>query len=201
MNQTKKGIIITLILNIALPYLTYQLLIDHTSSIIALSVASLIPLLDTIITLVKSRKIDVFSSFIFLGMVLSVLAVVVGGDERFILLRESYVTAIMGCLFLGSLFFQKPLIYYFALRFTNNNPAIIANWSNPAYRNTFRLMTLVWGLSLVLEAVLKIVLVYSLSVSMFLLIAPFVSYGIIGLTIFWNVKYTRQVKQQFTTKS
>lgn len=47
-----------------------------------------------------------------------------------------------------------------------------------------KLMTLVWGLGFILEAAIKVVLVYTLSISEFLLVSNFVSYGIIALLIF-----------------
>ncbi|UUZ82875.1 hypothetical protein LJK88_02285 [Paenibacillus sp. P26] len=199
MNKTRNGIILTLIMNIVLPYAAYTLLIGHTDSLTALSVAALIPLADSLYSLAKTRKVDAFSGFIFLGIVLSILAVLLGGDERFILLRESYITGIMGILFLASLLFSKPLIYYFAMRFNANRKAMADRWERlPGFRNTFRLMTLVWGLSLLLEAVVKVVLVYSLSIPAFLALSPFFSYGIIGLTIWWNVVYTRRIRKRYT---
>jgi intracellular septation protein A len=198
MNKTKTGIIITLLINIVMPFVAYRLLIPHTSSLTALSVAAAIPLCDTLFSLIKSKKVDAFSSFIFVGLLMGVIAVLIGGDEKFILLRESYVTGIMGCLFLASLFFSKPLIYHFSMRFTGNNPAIADKWGRlPEFRNTFRLMTLVWGISLLLEACFKVLLVYTFSVSMFLAISPILSYGIMGLTILWNVKYSKQIKERF----
>ncbi|MCS7460521.1 hypothetical protein N0M98_10250 [Paenibacillus doosanensis] len=197
MNKTKKEIIITLLLNIALPYAIYQLLISHTSSLTALSAAALVPLCDTLYSLIKTRKADVFSGFIFLGLILGVIAVLLGGDERFILLRESYVTGIMGLLFLVSLFWARPLIYYFAERFTGHDPQMNEKWERlPNYRRTFRLMTSVWGVSLLLEACVKVALVYSLSIPTFLAISPFATYGIIALTIWWNISYVRRVKRE-----
>ncbi|GIO65930.1 VC0807 family protein [Paenibacillus sp. FSL M7-1455] len=195
--KTRRAIIVTLVLNIVLPYLIYTMLIPHTSSIVALSVASVVPLFDSVYSLIKSRKVDAFSSFIFLGLILGGIAVLVGGDERFILLRESYVTGIMGILFLGSLCFARPLIYYFADRFTGHDPNMEQKWNqSPVYRRRFRLMTGVWGVCLLLEAGVKVVLVYSLSVPAFLAISPFFTYGIIALAIWWNIAYVRKIKKQ-----
>jgi uncharacterized membrane protein len=195
--KTRNEIILTVMLNIALPYLAYQLLLPYTSGVTALSVAALIPLGDSIVSLIRTRKISAFSSFIFLGIVLGIVAVLIGGDERFILLRESYITGIMGMLFLASLFFSRPLIYYFAEKFMGRDSALNEKWTKaPRVRRAFRLITLVWGISLLLESCIKVVLVYSLTISSFLIISPIVAYGIIGLTIWWNVHYVRQVKKK-----
>lgn len=197
MNKNRKTIIFTLLLNIALPYLIYRLLAPHTSSVFALSAAAIVPLGESVYTLIRTRKADVFSGFIFLGLILGVIAALLGGDERFILLRESYVTGIMGVLFLISLLFPRPLIYYFAERFAGRDPQMDDKWNRlPQYRRTFRLMTAVWGCALLLEAVIKVALMNFLSVSSFLAVSPIVSYAIIGLTIFWNIRYVRQVRSR-----
>lgn len=197
MSKTRNEIVITLLINIVLPYLAYQLLIPHTSSLAALSVAALVPLCDTIYSLIRTRKADAFSGFIFLGLVLGVVAALLGGDERFILLRESYVTGILGIVFLGSLLFARPLIFRFAGRFTGHDPQMDDKWERlPLYRRTFRVMTAVWGVSLLLEACLKVVLVYTLTIPSFLAVSPFFTYGLIALTIWWNIRYVKSMKKQ-----
>ncbi|WP_274651085.1 VC0807 family protein [Paenibacillus humicola] len=197
MSKTRKEIIVTLIINIVLPYLIYSLLVKHTSSLTALSAAALVPLCDTLYSLIRTRRADAFSGFIFFGLVLGVAAVLLGGDERFILLRESYLTGLLGLTFLISLAFSRPLIYYFAERFTGRDPEMNDKWQRlPRYRRVFRLMTAVWGASLLLEACVKVVLVYALPVPAFLAFSPIFTYGLIGLTIWWNIAYVRRAKRK-----
>ncbi|TDG00602.1 VC0807 family protein [Paenibacillus piri] len=197
MNKTRNEIMITVLLNIALPYLAYTLLVPYTSGLTALSAAALIPLCDSLFNLIRTRKVDAFSSFILLSIVLGIAAVFIGGDERFILLRESYITGVMGILFMASLCFARPLIYYFAERFMGRDSSLDEKWTRfPGVRRTFRMITLVWGISLLFEACLKVMLVYSISVPDFLIVSPIVTYGIIGLTIWWNVQFVRQVKRK-----
>lgn len=196
MTKSRNAIIVTLIVNIVLPYVVYTLLLPHTSSLVALSAAAIVPLIDTVYSLIHTRKVDMFSGFIFLGLVLGIAAVLLGGDERFILLRESYVTGIMGLVFLGSLLAARPLIFYFAERFAGRDPEMHDKWNRlPAYRQIFRRMTAVWGVALLLEACVKVGLVYTLSIPAFLAISPFATYGILALTIWWNVTYVKRVKR------
>lgn len=63
-----------------------------------------------------------------------------------------------------------------------------------------KLMTLVWGLGFILEAAIKVILVYTLSISEFLLVSNFVLYGIIALLIFWQVKYVKKFKKNISEK-
>ncbi|WP_242698175.1 VC0807 family protein [Bacillus sp. SD088] len=202
LKKTRNEVIVTILLNIALPYLTYRLLIPYTSGVVALTVAALLPLSDTLINLIKNKKIDAVSSFIFLSIILGIVAVLIGGNEKFILLRESYIIGIMGMVFLISLFFTKPLIYYFAIRFAGGKASAEEKWANlPAFRKNVHFLTVSWGIILLLEAVVKVILVYSISVSAFLLIAPFFTYGIIGLGILWNIQFIKRVRNKSVVSS
>lgn len=95
------------------------------------------------------------------------------------------------------------IIYYFAQRFSkfdinkNNKTDWEKRWNIPYFRHGMKLMTLVWGLGFILEAAIKVILVYTLSISEFLLVSNFVSYGIIALLIFWQVKYVKKFKKIF----
>ncbi|GIN74836.1 hypothetical protein J14TS2_53110 [Bacillus sp. J14TS2] len=200
--KTRNEVIVTILLNIALPYLAYRVLIPYTSGVMALSVAALIPLCDTLFNLIKRKKIDAVSIFIFLSIFLGVVAVLIGGDEKFILLRESYITGILGMVFLISLIFARPLIYYFAVRFAGGEAAMKEKWTRlPEFRKNIRLLTVAWGSILLLEGVVKVALVYSISISTFLLVSPFFTYGIIGLAILWNIHFIKRVRQNTLSAS
>ena len=98
------------------------------------------------------------------------------------------------------------IIYYFAQRFSksdinkNNKTDWEKRWNIPYFRHSMKLMTLVWGLGFILEAAIKVILVYTLSISEFLLVSNFVSYGIIALLSFWQVKYVKKFKKNISEK-
>lgn len=163
--------------------------------------ATAIPLFDNLYHVIKHRKADAFGLFMLIGFILSLLMLFLGGDEKLILLRESFVTAVMGLIFILSLFFSKPLIYHFAIRFTtNDDPAkkskFEEGWKVPYFRFVVRLMTGVWGFALLGEAVIKTILVYELSISVFLAVSQVVFYGILGVTIVWTVLYRRYASKR-----
>jgi hypothetical protein len=196
-----RGIVFTLVVNGLLPLMVYELLRNSMSSLGALSIATCIPLLDNLLQLLKYRRVDIFAGFMLIGFVLSLGAVLLGGNERLILIRESFVTGILGLFFFASLFFPKPLIYHFALRFTvGKDPSQVAsfatNWHYPYFRFVVRIMTLVWGVALVGEACVRAILVFRLTVTEFLAVSNFVLYGFIGAAIVWTVWYRRYSKKR-----
>lgn len=198
--KNKKSVILSIVINGFLPLIVYKILMNYFPSLTALIIATIIPCIGNVYEILKEKKIDVYAMFILFGFILGIVAVLLGGGEQFLLLRESFITGITGLVFLVSLLFKKPLIYYFAQRFSGSDKADKSVWEKrweiPYFRYGMKLMTFVWGIGLVLEAVIKTILVYTLSVSTFLLVSSFVSYGIFGLLILWQVRYIKVFKNK-----
>ncbi|WP_246309925.1 hypothetical protein [Paenibacillus alginolyticus] len=53
-------------------------------------------------------------------------------------------------------------------------------------------MTFVWGIVLVMESVVRVIMVNRLSTSQFLVVSNFVLYGFIGAAILWTVVYRKK---------
>ena len=197
-----RGIVITLLINGAVPFVVYEVLRSHMSSIAALSIATVIPLIDNLFSFIKRRKMDVFAVFMLVSFLLGIIMMCIGGSERLLLIRESFVTGILGIIFLGSLLFPRPLIFYFAIRFTvGNDPdktsAFADNWQYAYFRFVLRLMTVVWGLALLGESAVRSILVFKLSVTQFLAVSNFVMYGFIGAAIVFTVIYRKHSQKKF----
>ncbi len=80
-----RGIFISLFINVGLPVWVFKVLENHMSEVAALSIATLIPLIDTLVHLLKhKKKLDVFAAFMATGFILSIAAVLLGGDGQHI---------------------------------------------------------------------------------------------------------------------
>jgi uncharacterized membrane protein len=194
-----QSIILSVVINGAIPVVAYNLLLGHFSSFVSLLIATLIPLGDNLYHIMKYRKADAFGLFMLTGFILSLLAFVLGGNEKLILLRESMVTGLLGLIFIGSLFFSKPLIYHFAIRFSASDEAekkgqFVKNWEVPYFRFVLRIMTAIWGIALLGEAIIKIILVYELSITAFLAISQLIFYSVMGAAILFTMVYRRYAK-------
>ncbi|WP_342044944.1 VC0807 family protein [Bacillus sp. OTU530] len=197
-----RGIVITLLINGAVPFVVYEVLRSHMSSIAALSIATVIPLIDNLFSFIKRRKMDVFAVFMLVSFLLGIIMMCIGGSERLLLIRESFVTGILGIIFLVSLLFPRPLIFYFAIRFTvGNDPdktsAFADNWQYAYFRFVLRLMTVVWGGALLGESAVRSILVFKLSVTQFLAVSNFVMYGFVGAAIVFTVIYRKHSQKKF----
>ncbi|MFD1887047.1 VC0807 family protein [Paenibacillus wenxiniae] len=190
-----RAIVLKLVMNGLVPWLGYVLLSPHIGSLLALSVVTMIPLVDNLIHLVRHRTMDVFNGLMLVGFVLSLVMVLMGGSEKLLLMRESLVTVVIGLAFLASLLMKRPLIFHMVSRFSKGvNPE--HNWAYPYFRQVMRRLTLLWGVALVVEAGLKLLLITVLSTSQMLAISSPLFYAVIGLTIAATIVYKRRAGVQ-----
>jgi hypothetical protein len=205
--NTIRGLVRSLVINGALPWAIYHVLTNYmnTSMLIALLASGVPPLVDTVVGIIRDKRIDIIAGITLLSIAVGLALLSFSGDAKLYLIRESFFTAAIGLVFLISLFFTKSLLYYTGRQFmTGNTPeglaAFDAKWEqNPEFRAVFRARSrpfgLLWGFGLLLEAAIRTYLVYTLSVERFLAISPLVLYGItFGLFAvqFWLMRRMRR---------
>ena len=191
----------TLLFNVLLPILTYNLLDDRVGQVPALLLSGAWPLLEAIGTQVVRRAIDEFSVFSLLGIGLSVVAAVGFNSPRLLLAKESAVTGLVGLIILGSLLLPRPLMFYLGRRFATDGTAASRDWWNglwqyPGFRRTQRTITLVWGVALVTESVARIWLSYHLSTGTLVTINSIAPLVVIGVLVAWTVTYAKRSRDR-----
>jgi uncharacterized membrane protein len=208
MKQTASGkrtrsvltdLLLTVLVNGCLPYLIYAMLKGNVPGVTALLLATLPSLAENGVRLLKHRKLDMFGMLMLATFVLAAAIALLGGSERMVLVRESFVTGAVGCCFLLSLLFGRPLIFHLAGRFVKNAGAALyeERWSFPYIRFVFRLMTGVWGVMLLTEAAVRIALAYRLTIPAFLAVSNFIFYGFIGAAAAWTYLYRKHAMRKF----
>lgn len=124
--------------------------------------ACLAPLIGAAVYFVRTRDLSGASIAILAFNALSALVAVVGGtDAKMLLYKDSFATGLIGLIFLTTLFFGKPLAYWFGQRFAGGGTREGDAWwedlwnSYPSFRRSQRLITVVWAVVLLVEAVVK----------------------------------------------
>jgi hypothetical protein len=136
------------------------------------------------------------------GIVLSVAAMALGGSPRMLLLRESLVSGAVGVVFLLSLPMRRPLIFYLAratvAREMEGGAARFETlWSErPALVSAMRFMTLVWGVGLTGETALRAWMALTWPIERFLVVSPFIGYGIYGALTLWTLWYRKTMRSR-----
>ena len=188
------GLLPSIFVNSVLVIIIYQLVKHFTSlsDINALFISAIPAMLDTIISLLRQRRVDVLGVFALFTIAVSIALTFVSGDARLFQIRESFLTVLFGIFCLISLSFPKPIWFYIIRYFTTgNNPqqeaAFDAAWQRPAFRAYIRTVTIVWGITYAVEFVIRLILVYTMPLSQFLIVSPIIFYGITIVVIAWTL--------------
>jgi len=189
------------VVNFLLPFLIYDFGRASLGDVRALMASSAPPILWSIIEFARVRKVDALSILVIGGIVLSLLAFAGGGGVKFLQLRENLVNGVIGLIFLGSAAIGKPVIYELArANVRRASPDGAAEFEalrdNVYFRRTMTVMTLVWGFGLLALCAVHCVLVFAVSIKLYLLISPPISYVFAGLLIAWTVWYVRRARQR-----
>ena len=197
------GITYSIVINAVFPLIIFQLLksYTHLSDFWALVISGIPPMLDTIVSVVRKGRVDLIAGLSLLSIVVSIILILLGGSPRLLLIRESYYTAAFGLAYIVSFLFPKPLAFYFARHFATGNVPEKVVWFNglwqyPAFRHGMRVSTAVWGVSFLLEAVLRTYLVFTLTIPQFLIVSPFIFYGMLGGVMLWTMVYSRGMRKR-----
>jgi len=195
------GLLISIVIDAGLPYLIYTLLSSHTTQFWALVASSVPPLINNIVSIVRTRKLDAFGAIILLGIVVSVVAIFLGGDPRLLLVRESFVTVALSIACFVSLLLPRPLMFYFSRHFVAGQNAeamarFDALWQYDIFRTMCLRMTIIWGAAFIIEFILKVILVYSLPLSLAVGVTPIIINVLIVLLVLWSMWYGSQVRRK-----
>jgi intracellular septation protein A len=190
----------TILLNVVLPLLTYSVLTGRgVSEVPALLASGAWPVVELALSFALHRRFDEISIMTLIFIVLGVVAGLGFNSARLVLVNESIVTGLFGVVALGSLALRRPLMFYFGRKFaTNGTPESVAYWNGlwqyPGFRRTQRVITVVWGLVFIAEAVVRIGLSYALSTSAMVMISSVLPLAVTGLLVFWTISYGRRAR-------
>ncbi|MFM0500661.1 VC0807 family protein [Paraburkholderia caffeinilytica] len=150
-----------LVVNVAFPWLAYRLAFPYYGQLGAL-IASALPLIAWMSwDLLRYRHFDALSAIVLAGIALSLIAMAAGGGARMRALEDPMVSGMIGASFLVSLALPRPLVYYLgrstmAREDHRSVERYEKDWrERPALVANIRLMTLVWGLGMTGENLLR----------------------------------------------
>jgi hypothetical protein len=191
-----------LLINVALPWLAYRLALPHWGQLGALS-ASALPLIAWMsVDLLRYRHFDALSALVLVGIAMSLLVRLVGGDARMQLIEDPMVSGLVGASFLASLALRRPLVFYLARSTMSREDHRSAesferHWrERPTLAAYIHLMTLVWGIGMVGENLLRSAIVWhSPNDPRSALASNLLRYGVYAALTLWTFWLRRRIKQ------
>lgn len=130
---------------------------------------SVVPVGRTIFSVVRGRKVDWMAVFVIVALGLGTVASLAMHSPRMLLAKDGVITALCGVWMLGTVAFGKPLLLAMgrgiaeAKRGKGGGEVWAGRWERePRFRYGIRLITIVWGVGLVFDAVVRVVIAYAL---------------------------------------
>jgi hypothetical protein len=191
----------TLLLSIVFPLVAIQVLLHvGVPSTATLAFAALFPLVEIALETLQTKRLGIIAGVSLAGMATGFALTFITGNGIFAVLKDSAFTFVFGAIFIGSLWSARPLIYRLNLEMGGRSAAERARnvemWNVPAARRVFRIMTLVWGVGLMLEAVSRVVVTLNLPLTTATAISPFLSIGALGGLALWTFGYARWARRR-----
>ena len=198
-----KSLLLSLLINVALPLLIIYWLTDyvHVPEITALSIASVVPILYSVLEVVRARKLDLVAFFFLMGILTNIAAILLGGNAQLLVIRESFFSGLLGlCCFL-SLLLPRPLMFYVGRQMiAGKDPERLARfnagWQHPYARFVHRFITIVWGCALVGEFIVRVFLALTLPVRIAYSLGSTILVVVLALTFAWTFAYMRHASRK-----
>jgi hypothetical protein len=195
-----------IVLNTTIPLICYELAkrIVSASEFEALIAATLFPVLKSGYDVARRRQASPVAVLVILGIVVSIVALFVGGDPRLLLIRESFVTAGFGVACLLSLPFRRPLMFYFGRYFmTAGDPERRRTFEDrlryPTVQRLHRVVTAVWGVAYVLEFTVRAILVFTVPAAVVIAVSPLLIGATTMIILVWTFRAARGVEAGLPT--
>jgi intracellular septation protein A len=171
------------------------------TAVTALLLSGIFPALAVAISAVRNRRLDVIGALVLAGIVVGTVLGLVSHSTRLLLVEGSVPTGVLGAACLGSLATRRrPLMFTFALEFAGPDTAkgreMIKFWHHDGFRRSFRVITVVWGVGFLLEAALRVVIVYNTSTGMALAISKVMPFVFAGILSAWTLAYGAYLKRR-----
>jgi hypothetical protein len=128
------------------------------------------------------------------GIAVGTVLGLVTHSARLVLLEGSVPTGFFGVACLGSLWARYPLLFSVVREFMGPDTAkgqeMTRQWhDDAAFRRDFRVITAVWGAGFLLEAALRVVIVYRVSTGTALAISKIMPFVVGGIMSAWTIAY------------
>lgn len=153
-------------------------------------------------TIVRNRRVDLLGLVTLSVLLLSVVLGLLSDDPRTLVIREGWTAALgglIGAWMLVTVVIGRPAQLALGRtmaeikRGAEGAAAWAARWDTDArFRRGLRIDTAVWGVVLVANAVVHVVLVYTLPIDLISLVTTVAWFGAMACLIAWHVWYLRK---------
>jgi hypothetical protein len=139
---------------------------------LTLLISAALPAAAALVRLLRSRRVNGLAVYTVTMMLLSTGISLIAGSPRFMLARQAWLTAATGICFLASAWTARPLAYLYTRPLLERRSwagNIPYDWDDlwarlPHFRRLWRVGSALWGVALLADSALRIVMAYTLPV-------------------------------------
>jgi len=183
-----------ILLDVAAPVAAYQVLTNHGAPTLdALLAAAVFPLAGIALAALRTRRLDTFGVLSLVAIAFGVGGGLLFRDPRYLLVKDSVVTGLLGLGCLLSLPTSRPLIHLIGRPFVaGTDRAAMERYDAtllvPETLSRVRRLTLIWGLALVAEASIRVGLAVVLAPGQVVIGSPLLAIAVFGPLAVWTVR-------------
>lgn len=187
-----------------IPLAAYYAVRPHVSGdATALAIAGAIPAVWVAVEWVRKRHLDAIGSITLFGFLAGIVVSYALGGNAFVLkVRDSAFTALFGLVCLASLSQHRPLMFHLGKALSagdddDRRAAYDELFLQPTARRTFQIITAVWGLGLVGEATVRVLLAVVLSTGAFVAASPVIGAVFFGGLFVFTLRYSTAARMRY----
>lgn len=197
--QNWQNLLRAVVINVALPWIAIQLLMRTlgVATVPAFALASLFPVVQTGMSWVRYRRVEVIGLAVLTVIVANILITLATHDVRFLLLKASPAFGLFGLACFASLAGKRPLMFFVSRYFTSGGDAAkAAAWTarlqQAGSRRSMWRLTVTWGAACLAEAALSVCAAFFLLPNVAVIVEPILGIATIAGLLAWTAAYARQ---------
>ena len=172
----------------------------------ALIVAGCFSVAWILIQFARQRRVDFVGAIVLLGFAVGVgSSTLLGGNSYVLKIRDAFFTALFGVACIVTIYTSKRPALFYVSRYLSagKDPGKVAAYNQlhefETGRHTFRVLSVVWGIGLVVEASSRMVLAEALHTGTFLAVSPFITATVIGGLFAFTYFYSKRAQDEAAT--
>lgn len=154
-----------------------------------------------LVQFVRNRQVDFVGAIVLFGFLVGVVSsTVLGGNAYVLKVRDAFFTALFGIACIVTIYtHDRPALFYVGRYLSaGKDPAKMAAYNQlheiPTARHTFRILSVVWGIGLLIEASFRMTLAEALHTSTYIAVSPFITATVIGSLFAFTLVYSKRAQ-------
>jgi len=192
-----RSVIFSIFLNGVLPFALYKLLVPYFphGSIMPLLYASAFPVIGLTVGFIRTRVVDAIAIFAIFGISWSIVSTLLAGEVRLALIWATLQGFVIAAAFAGSALIGRPIMFYLVRQFmAGSDPVQLERFAaidKADGGRTFFIATMAWGLGIMIQTGVALVIAMTLEPATVLLANNVVNTAANIAMLAWSIRFIR----------